>query len=148
MEPKRKSHCVHLLTYHLVLSVKYRRPCIDEDVKATLISQAAKVLANNGGELLECNAEADHLHILFEMKPGIDLAKFVGVLKGSLSKTVRIKHKDKISPQLWGDSFWSDSYFITTTGGASLDVVKQYIESQGRPKRKYVRKKCPNSSPT
>ncbi len=30
----------------------------------------------------------------------------------------------------WGDSFWSDSYFIATTGQVSLDVLKKYVEEQ------------------
>ena len=36
---------------------------------------------------------------------------------------------------LWKDTFWSASYYLSTAGGANLDVVKAYIEKQGMPKR-------------
>lgn len=64
-------------------------------------------------------------------------------LKTQLSKSVRKTFSEEICDKLWKDSFWSDSYFLTTTGGASIEVIKQYIEQQGviRPKRKYVKKK-------
>ena len=41
---------------------------------------------------------------------------------------------------LWGDSFWTDSYYLGSTGGANLDVIEEYIKKQGQPKRKYVHK--------
>ena len=31
---------------------------------------------------------------------------------------------------LGGDSFWTPSYFLATTGQVSLDVLKAYVESQ------------------
>ena len=40
------------------------------------------------------------------------------------------------------DSFWSDSYFITTTGGADIETIEKYIQDQGieKPKRKYTKR--------
>jgi len=35
-----------------------------------------------------------------------------------------------IKNKLWGDSFWSPSYFIATTGNVSIDVLKEYVENQ------------------
>jgi putative transposase len=42
----------------------------------------------------------------------------------------------EIKNLLWGDSFWSDSKFIATTGQVSLDVLMKYVESQNEPKKK------------
>ena len=33
---------------------------------------------------------------------------------------------------LWCNRFWSRSSFIATVGSVSLEVVKKYIENQGR----------------
>jgi len=30
------------------------------------------------------------------------------------------------------EMFWSRSFCLTTTGGATIEMVKQYIEKQGR----------------
>ena len=28
--------------------------------------------------------------------------------------------------------FWSQSFFLLTIGGATVDIIKQYIQSQGK----------------
>lgn len=33
---------------------------------------------------------------------------------------------------LWGGKFWSRSTFVATVGSVSLDIVKRYIENQGK----------------
>jgi putative transposase len=38
-----------------------------------------------------------------------------------------------VKAKLWGSKLWSTSYFASSCGGASLDVVKEYIESQNSP---------------
>ncbi|MFF3359742.1 transposase, partial [Streptomyces sp. NPDC002917] len=34
---------------------------------------------------------------------------------------------------LWGDHFWSPSYFAASCAGAPLSIIKEYIENQKRP---------------
>ena len=62
-------------------------------------------------------------------------------LKNTTARMVRKEHGEAIKDFLWGDSFWSDSYYLGTTGGSTLDVIQKYIEDQGKPKRKYVKTK-------
>ena len=38
---------------------------------------------------------------------------------------------DSFKGKLWKDTFWSESYFISTTGGASIETLEQYIRDQG-----------------
>ncbi len=97
------------------------------------------VLKENRGSLIEANSDRDHIHLLIEVHPGNNLAKLIGVIKGITSHGIREKYSAKISSYLWGSSFWSDSYFIASTGGVSISVLKQYIENQGKPKFKYTR---------
>ena len=54
---------------------------------------------------------------------------------------VRKEYAEHLNKFLWGHSFWSDSYYIGTTGGANLDTIQKYIENQGKPKRKYSKRK-------
>ncbi|MDB2294618.1 transposase, partial [Halorubrum ezzemoulense] len=42
----------------------------------------------------------------------------------------RNEYEDELKTELWGDSFWNDSYCLISTGQVSLDVLKQYVEDQ------------------
>ena len=33
---------------------------------------------------------------------------------------------------LWKEMFWSKSFCLLTTGGAPIEVIKKYIEDQGK----------------
>ena len=96
------------------------------------------------GKLLKLNGEPDHIHILFELPATAAPSVVVCSLKTQLSKEVRAKFWDEIKDKLWKDSFWSDSYFITTTGGANIETLERYIQDQGieKPKRKYTKRQA------
>jgi len=53
----------------------------------------------------------------------------VNVIKGVTARRLR-QEFPQTKKLLWGDSFWSNSYFIASTGQVSLDVLMQYVESQ------------------
>lgn len=38
--------------------------------------------------------------------------------------------KKILKNKLWGESFWSPSYFIATTGNVTIDILKEYVENQ------------------
>ena len=96
------------------------------------------------GKLLKLNGEPDHIHILFELPATAAPSVVVCSLKTQLSKEVRAKFWDEIKDKLWNDSFWSDSYFITTTGDANIETLERYIQDQGieKPKRKYTKRQA------
>ena len=102
-----------------------------------------------GGKLLEMNGEPDHVHLLFELPPALSPSTVICNLKTQLSKGVRKRYWGKIQPLLWKDSFWSDSYFLTTTGGANIETLEQYIQQQGieKPKKKICKKKITRIHP-
>lgn len=82
-----------------------------------------------GIEIIAQEPGEDHIHVLFKAKSLTDLVKTVNILKGV---TARLMHKEfpQLKDLLWGDSFWSDSYFLASTGQVSLDVLKRYVEEQ------------------
>jgi putative transposase len=51
-------------------------------------------------------------------------------LKGHTSREIRKTHKDFLKDKLWGDAFWSPSYFLATTGNVTIDILKAYVENQ------------------
>lgn len=125
------NHSVFLLYYHLVLVTKYRRKVIDDIISNRLKEIFEKIQDNYNITLQEWNHDKDHVHILFKAHPNSELSKFINVYKSASSRLIK-KEYPKIKEQLWKEYFWSRSYCLLTTGGAPIEVIKKYIESQGK----------------
>jgi putative transposase len=126
----RSSHAVFSLQYHLVLIIKYRRKALfDEAVRERLKNIVWELARQLGIEIIAQEPAEDHTHILFKAKPSTDLVKTVNILKGVTSRQMR-KEFPQLKDWLWGGSFWSDSYFLASTGQVSLDMLKKYVEEQ------------------
>nr|WP_302695752.1 IS200/IS605 family transposase [uncultured Romboutsia sp.] len=131
MKLDSNNHSVFLLHYHLVMCIKYRRKVIDNSISNRLKEIFVDIAPNYGVELLEWNHDIDHVHLLFKAKPNTEISKLLNAYKSASSR--RIKNEfPSIRKYLWKEYFWSKSYCLVTTGGAPLEVVKQYIENQGK----------------
>ena len=80
----------------------------------------------------EFGGEPDHVHLLIECHPTLELGKLINNLKTVSSRMVRKNHKDHLNKYLWGGGLWARAYYISSVGGAPLAVVKKYIENQGK----------------
>jgi putative transposase len=127
----KTQHSVYKLTYHLVLVTKYRRKVIDTPIYNRLMNIFQNIGFKYNVVVLESNFESDHIHILFKSFPNINLQKFVNSYKSASSRLIK-KEYPKIKRKLWKSQFWKRGYFITITGGASIETIKQYIEKQQR----------------
>ena len=119
-----------MLHYHLVLVVKYRKKVINDGISNRLKEIFEYIAPNYGISVEEWNHDIDHLHILFKGQPKTELTKFINAYKSASSRLIK-KEFPEIRKLLWKEYFWSKSFCLITTGGATLDVIKQYIESQG-----------------
>ena len=133
MEAKldKTQHSVYKLTYHLVLVVKYRRKVINTSIYDRLITIFNNIGSKYNIEIIESNFESDHIHILFKSHPNVNLQKFVNSYKSASSRLIK-KEYPEIKSKLWKSQFWKIGYFITTTEGANIETIKQYIENQSR----------------
>lgn len=124
------AHSVYALHYHLILVTKYRQNTFTPE-RADFMRHVVEGFAENYGvDIKNFEGERDHVHILFKAKPITDLVRFVNTLKGASAR--RIKNEFDLNSELWGDSFWTDSYCLISTGQVSLDALKQYVEDQRR----------------
>ncbi len=125
------NHSVFLLTYHLIICIKYRRKAIDEQI-ATRIKEIGEYIGNNYHiTFLEYNHDQDHIHILFKARPNTEISKYINAFKSASSRLIK-KEFPQVRKMLWKEMFWSQSYCLLTTGGAPLEALKKYIESQGK----------------
>ncbi|AMA71785.1 transposase [Aneurinibacillus sp. XH2] len=118
------------LYYHLVLVVKYRRKVIDDTISDYVKDMVVRLGENYNISLVEWNHDIDHVHILFKAHPNTEMSKFINAYKSASSRLIK-KHFPQVKRKLWKEYFWSRSFCLLTTGGAPIEVIKQYIENQG-----------------
>ncbi len=124
---KSNNKVVYSCKYHIVWTPKYRRSVLIDDV-ATRLKELLKQIAQEiRVDILEMEIMPDHVHLLIEVDPQFGIHKAVKRFKGATSRYLRLEfpHLKSRLPTLW-----TNSYFVSTVGGAPLEVVKQYIQNQ------------------
>ena len=130
MKLDNNNHSVFAMYYHLVLVVKYRRKVFDDTISSYARSVFEKISPSYNISLLEWNHDIDHVHIMFKAQPNSELSKFINAYKSASSRLIK-RDFPKIRKKLWKEHFWSQSFCLLTTGGAPIEVIKKYIETQG-----------------
>jgi putative transposase len=125
-------HCVFGLHAHLVFVTKYRRGVFDAEAIELLRGHFMRVCEKAEVKLIETNGEDDHVHLLIEYPPNLQLSTLVNSLKGVSSRMLR-KDRPDIAERYYKDVLWSPSYFAASCGGASLSLIRQYVEQQRIP---------------
>lgn len=124
---KSNNNVVYLCRYHVVFCVKYRKKFLTGSVEQNLKAIVAKVCQERGAELIEQECDGDHIHILVGVDPQFGIHRLVKLIKSRSSHDLREKYshlKSKIP------SLWTNSYFVATTGGVTVEVIRKYVESQ------------------
>ena len=121
--------CVYNLQAHLVFVTKYRRGVFNDAILTDMETIMRNVCHDFDAELVEFNGETDHVHLLVSYPPKIALSALINSLKGVSSRLLRKKYPLKTHR----NHLWSPSYYAASSGGATLDTLKQYIQNQRRP---------------
>lgn len=127
MKYKSNNNIVFSCKYHVVFCPKYRRSVLVDGVDARLKELIQETCNQLNVEIIEMEVMPDHVHLLLEVDPQYGIHKVVKRIKGNSSKVLRDEFlwlKSRIP------SLWTNSYFVSTVGGAPLAVIKQYIENQ------------------
>ena len=123
-------HSCFLLTYHVVLVTKYRKPVLQGKVKELVCGIIRDILEERGCTLKELNGDPDH--VLFDAGPEVEILDLVRVIKTKTARFARKQFPERLKEYFWKPVFWTDSYFASTVGGATRDMVEQYIRKQGQ----------------
>ena len=135
MDLDNNAHSVFLLHYHLVLVVKYRRKVFNKSISNRAKEIFEYIAPRYNISLEEWNHDADHVHILFRAHPNTEISKFINAYKSASSRLLKKEFPD-IKKKLWEEYFWSQSFCLLTAGGAPIEVIRKYIESQGQKNRR------------
>ena len=74
--------------------------------------------------------------IMFRVHPKSELSKFINAYKSASSRLIK-KEYPEIRQKLWKEMFWSQSFCLLSAGGAPIEVIRQYIETQGENKSEH-----------
>lgn len=127
----KTNNCVFSLCYHLITVVKYRQKVFTkDDIISDLKTITENISKDFDVQIVEQECGEDHIHILFRAKPTLDITKYINILKSHSSRKIRKKYTNFLKNKLWGDSFWSPSYFLATTGNVTIDILTDYVNKQ------------------
>ena len=99
-------------------------------IKEFVYSYLKEKMEAYGLNVMAMNGESDHVHILFEAPPNIELAKMINALKTGSSRMTRKNFPEQLAPYYWKPVFWSMSYFICTDSDRNAEAVRRYIQDQ------------------
>ena len=129
MKLDTNNHSVFLLQYHLIMCIKYRNKVIDDTISERLKEIFGSIAPNYNITLEEWNHDRDYVHVLFRGQPNTEMSKFINAYKSASSRLIK-KEFPQIRRSLWKEMFWSQSYCLISTGGATVEVIRQYIQTQ------------------
>jgi putative transposase len=133
MTYKTNHNIVFSCKYHVVWCSKYRRKVLVDSVAARLKELIEQECESIDAEIMELEIMPDHVHLLIEVDPQFGIHKAIRQIKGKSSYVLRkeFKHLTTKLPTLW-----SNSYFLSTVGGAPLEEIKKYISNQKTSQRR------------
>jgi putative transposase len=127
MTYKHNLNVTYSSKYHVVWCTKWRRKLITPDVEKRLREIISLVAETTRSDVIEMEVMPDHVHILVEVDPQFGIHRYVKMTKGRSSRLLRLEFpplKSRVP------TLWTNSYFVSTVGGAPLEEIKKYILNQ------------------
>lgn len=133
MDYKSNNNVVYSCKYHVVWCPKYRRKVLVGDVETRLKELIETACSEKQVDIIQMEIMPDHVHLILEVDPQFGIHRAVKHIKGVSSFYLRneFRHLTSKLPTLW-----TNSYFVSTVGGAPLEVIKKYVEDQKTSQRK------------
>jgi putative transposase len=124
---KSNNNVIYSCKYHVIFCPKYRRKVLVNAIASRLFELLAQIAIDIKVEILEMEIMPDHVHLLMEVDPQFGVHRAVKRFKGATSRYLRLEFPE-LKSRL--PSLWTNSYFVSTVGGATLDTIKMYIQNQ------------------
>lgn len=142
---KSSSHAVFNIKLHIVLVTKYRRKTLTPELLAYLKEAFTVCLAAWRCQLVEFGGEPDHVHLLIDIHPALDISVLINNLKTASARRARNRFAEHLGQFYSKPLFWHRAYYVGSVGGATLETVRAYVEAQGT--AEHVRKSKAKTTP-
>ena len=128
---KSSSHAVFNIKLHIVFVTKYRRKTLTPELLNYLKEAFVDCLAAWRCKLVEFGGEPDHVHLLVDIHPALDISVLINNLKTASARRARNRFADYLAAFYKKPLFWHRAYFVGSVGGATLETVRAYVDAQG-----------------
>ena len=120
-------HLVFSCQYHVIFTPKYRGKVLINGIDERLREIIKEKEEDYGYKVIEMEVMPDHVHLLMDLKPGIDIIRCVNLIKGYTSHILRNEFPELRSKI---PALWTRSKFMASVGAVTLEAVEKYIEDQ------------------
>lgn len=122
----------YLIKLHFVFAVKYRKRLLIESLNDDMLRIMSEIAKQKGFKIDTIQSDVDHLHILVDISPSFSAFEVAHQLKQMSTYRIYKKYRIELKKHFWKENtFWSDGYFVCSTGNASTETIRKYIETQG-----------------
>lgn len=128
---RSSSHAVFNIKLHIVFVTKYRRKTLTPELLDYLKEAFAACLTAWRCKLVEFGGEPDHVHLLADIHPALDISVLINNLKTASARRARNRFAEHLAPFYRKPQFWHRAYYVGSVGGASLETVRAYVDAQG-----------------
>ncbi len=128
MENYRKTKTtVSLINYHFVFCPRYRRKIfLNQQLDLRFKELVQQICDEQEFKIVAMETDIDHCHLFLNCLPTYSPADIMAKVKGGTSRKLREEF-----PELWAlPSLWTRSYFVSTAGDVSSQIIKKYVENQ------------------
>jgi putative transposase len=127
-----KNHSKYLIKLHFVFAVKYRKRLLKNELNEDMLQIMFEIAKQKNFSIDTMQSDVDHLHILVDVPPKISALNVAHSLKQISTHIIYKKYNTELKKHFWKENtFWSDGYFVCSTGDASTETIRKYIENQG-----------------
>lgn len=124
---------VYSIQYHIVWCVKYRhKKILTPKIEKRLIEILNMIAECEDFQILECNTDKDHIHLLINCSPRHYIPNIIQKLKGASSRLLMKEFGEVLKRKLWGGHLWNPSYFVATVSENTEEQIRKYIQNQKR----------------
>jgi putative transposase len=116
----------------MVFPVKYRKKIIEDTISSFMKEICLEIGDRFEMHFVEIGTDEDHVHFLVQSVPTMSVDNLTRIIKSITAKEI-FKSFPDIKKSLWGGNFWTSGYYANTVGQyGNADVIRKYVESQGR----------------
>ena len=131
MSYRKTAHSVYDIKYHLVWITKYRKKVLKGQIGLRLRELIRQICAANDVIIVSGSVQPNHVHLLVSVPPKLSVSKLMQLVKGRTSRKL-MQEVESLNREFWGRHLWARGYFAASTGNVTDEIIKQYIESQGK----------------
>lgn len=126
------SHCKYMIKLHIIFVIKYRKPLLVDAIANDMKQIFFEIAQQKEFVINTMETDKDHIHLLVDVKPTQSAFDIVHSLKSISTFRIYRLHRTELKKHFWKENtIWSDGYFVCSTGDASTDTIRKYIDEQG-----------------